>query len=99
VPGGGSVQGEPGVLVGDLTSPGSFSGSIAATTFTSAGILLAANTTYWVVLKGLGTENMSWQWTNDNTGLGTGFQHTWGHSDNSGGTWLTFDTQPMQMQV
>jgi hypothetical protein len=88
----------PGVLVGTLTSPSSFTTTSANNTFTSSGLTLNANTTYWVVLRAL-TGQFEWAWTADNTGTGVGFQHTWGFSQNSGGTWNTFTSEPMIMQV
>jgi hypothetical protein len=89
---------EPDTLVGTLTSPASYSTTLASTTFTTSGITLTANTNYWLVLKANGG-TFNWAWTSDNTGTGVGFQHTYGETDNSGGTWYTFDTFPPQFTV
>lgn len=44
-------SGNPGAVVGTLTPPGSYSDTLADTTFTASGITLQANSTYWVVLR------------------------------------------------
>jgi hypothetical protein len=89
---------QPGSFVGTLTAPGSYSSSLASTTFTTSGITLASDSTYWVVLKALSGE-FDWSWTTANTGSGVGFQDTWGESDDAGATWFTYDTFPTQMSV
>lgn len=96
----GTGIGQPGVLLGSLTGPASLPTSTSDVTFTASGTVLSPSTTYWVVLKaqGLGTI-LNWSWTPDDTGAGVGFQHTWGFSPDAGGTWSTFDTAPLQMQV
>ena len=94
----GAGVGQPGVLVGSLTGPGSFSGS--PFTFTASGIVLSASTTYWVVLKSTsGSGGLAWLYTWSEVGTGVGFQHTYGYTTNGGATWLTFDEGPQQMRV
>jgi hypothetical protein len=89
---------EPGTALGTLTAPASYSGALANTTFAASGLTLAANTTYWVVLRAT-SGAIDWAWTSDNTGTGVGFQHTWGSSDDAGSTWFTFDTFPTQFSI
>jgi hypothetical protein len=89
---------QPGSLVGTLTSPASYSATLAKTTFTSSGISLSANSTYWVVLVA-NSGSFGWSWTTTDTGSGTGFVGGWGDSTDSGSTWFTFDDSPTQMQV
>ena len=92
----------PGTLVGTLISPASYSTSaLTGTTFTASGITLAANSTYWAVLKA-NTGEFDWSFTGDNsvtTGNGLGYQHTYGESDDAGTTWYTDNTDPQQMSV
>ena len=89
---------EPGTLLGQLTLAGSYSATATPTTFIASGITLAANTNYWVVLKAVSGQ-FDWSWTSDNVGTGVGYQNTWGSSDDSGGTWFTYDSYPTQMNV
>jgi hypothetical protein len=89
---------EPGSLVGTLTSPGTYSSTLSATTFGASGITLAGNSTYWVVLKAT-TGEFDWGWASNTGGSGVGFQHTWGSSDDAGVTWFTYDSYPTQMSV
>ena len=39
----------------------------------------------------------AWAWTESTSGVGVGFQHTWGFTDNAGATWSTFTVQPQLM--
>jgi hypothetical protein len=61
-------------------------------------LALAANTTYWVVVRPLSGQ-FEWAWTANNTGTGAGFQRTWGVSEDAGGFWWTQDIYPTQMRV
>lgn len=92
------VSDQPGSQVDALISPGSYSNTLASTSFTANGITLAANTTYWVVLSA-SSGNFDWAWTDSNTGAGVGFTHTWSGSDDAGNSWLTFHDSPQIMQV
>jgi hypothetical protein len=89
---------QPGDLVGSLTAAGPVSSTLSETTFTTDGIALAANSSYWVVLKAI-TGQFAWAWASDSSGVGAGFQHTWGSSDDAGSVWFTFDSYPLQMRV
>jgi hypothetical protein len=89
---------QPGALMGTLTSPGSYSSTLAETTFTSSGISVAANSTFWVVLKAASGE-FDWSWTSSNSGTGAGFQDTWGSSFDGGTTWYCYSIYPTQMRV
>jgi hypothetical protein len=89
---------QPGSLVGTLTPPESYSSGLSNTTFSSSGLTLSANSTYWIVLKALSGE-FDWAWTADNSGTGTGFQGTWGISTDAGGTWYTYAVYPAQFSV
>lgn len=89
---------QPGSLVGTLTSPGSYSTSLSNTTFSSSGLALSPNSTYWIVLKALSGE-FDWAWTTDSSGSGVGFQGTWGISTDAGSNWFTYAVYPTQFSV
>lgn len=91
--------GAPGISLHTLTSPGSYSETAAATTFTSTGYTLTSNSTYWVVLKAADSGVFDWNYTTDDTGAGVGFSTIWAYTDNSGSTWETDVTAPYQMTV
>lgn len=88
----------PGSLVGTLTSPSNYSSTLIATTFTGSGIALSSNSTYWVVLQA-DSGSFDWGWTANNSGTGTGFDRTWGETDDAGASWYTYDIYPTQMRV
>ena len=89
---------EPGNLVATLTSPASYSNTMAATTFSANDLSLDATATYWVVLRALdGT--FDWAWTAENAGNGSGFHPTWDSSEDAGAAWHTQDIYPMQFRV
>ena len=89
----------PGTLVGTLTSPASdTTEALSDTTFTSTGISLAANTTYWVVLSAP-SGTIDWSFAGDDTGTGIGFTDTWAESTDSGSTYFAYDSLPTQMKV
>lgn len=93
----------PGSSLYTLTSPGSYSGTLAPTTFTATapGFNLAANSDYWVVLKSAaGDSAFSWSWTEDTNGTGSGFTSVWSETSDSGVTWPAGgDLEPYQMLV
>ena len=92
---------QPGTLVGTLTAPSSYLGPLVETTFTSSGITLAADSTYWVVLSAASGE-FDWSWASSDSGTGVGFTDTWSQSLDGGSTWFTFvgpDSYPLQMIV
>ena len=88
----------PGSLITTLTSPSSYSSTLANTVYSSSGITLSADATYWVVLKSLSGE-FDWSWTTDNTGTGAGYQSVWGTTDDAGTTWYSYDLYPLQFSV
>lgn len=91
---------EPGVLLGLLTQVGTVAATPSAVTWTASGITLAANTTYWVVLRALsGTFDWSYTAAAAGAGSGAGYQNTWGVSDDAGASWFTYDSYPTQMNV
>ena len=87
---------KPGALVGTMTSPASYPAGLGDSLFTSGGIGLLPNSTYWVVLSAPAGQ-YNWAWTSDNTGSGVGFQHTWGHSEDGGATWTESISLPQMM--
>lgn len=89
---------QPGSLVGTLASPTGFSSGLSDETFTTTGITLAANTTYWVVLHALSGE-FDWGYTFDDSGRGAGFQDNWAASFDSGADWFDEGNSPTQMSV
>lgn len=89
---------EPGALVATLTSPAGYSATPAATIFTASGVTLAANTTYWIVLRPISGQ-FEWAWTASDSGSGVGFVHTWGITDDAGQSWWTYDTYQTQFSV
>ncbi|WZO99995.1 PEP-CTERM sorting domain-containing protein [Isosphaeraceae bacterium EP7] len=90
---------QPGDLIGTLIQDGSFSTALSAVTFSASGIVLSADTTYWVVLKAT-SGSVGWAWASNNAGSGEGFQSTFGSTDDAGGTWFTQETYyPQQMRV
>jgi hypothetical protein len=89
---------EPGTLIAALNSPASFTSSVGPNTFTTGGIALSANTTYWLVLKPV-SGTFDWGWSAVNTGLGSGFTHVWGVSDDTGAFWWSSDFYPLQLAV
>src|SRR6185369_1190291 len=80
------------------TAPAAYSSTAAATIFTTSGISLSANSTYWIVLQA-GSGKFDWSWTADTSGDGAGFQRTWGQSLDAGATWATYAIYPTQFQV
>jgi hypothetical protein len=92
------LGGKPGSALGSLGTPSGFSPTLTATEFSGANLLLAANSTYWLVLRSDGGD-YEWAYTDNNTGSGPGFIGTWGASDNAGGSWLVSDLDPMIMRV
>src|SRR5262249_30431251 len=58
---------EPGAPIAVLVAPvGGYTATASIATFTTTGVALAANTTYWVVLTPVSGE-FDWSWTSLNT--------------------------------
>ncbi len=90
---------QPGTQLAALTSPAGYSSTAADTVFTAAGVALAANTTYWVVLKAP-SGSFDWRSTTDISGTPAAtFQHTHAASPDSGATWTTSDLAPNLLRV
>ncbi len=83
---------QPGSLLpnGILISPGIGTGALGQYTFTPSGSLsLAANSTYWVVVRAL-TGQVNWAYTPvgcTSCGSGIGFQNYWRVSYDGGTNW------------
>jgi PEP-CTERM motif len=91
-------SGEPAQLLSALASPASFPSGPAAVSFTGSSYILSPNSTYWLVLKAK-TGAFDWSWTSDNTGTGVGFLPQWAATDDTGTTWFTGNSEPMQFRV
>lgn len=89
---------QPGGLLASLTAPSGFSSTLAETVFAGNGLALTPQTTYWAVLRAI-SGDFEWAWTRQLSGVGVGFQGTWGYSDDAGASWETFATEAMQMGV
>lgn len=88
---------EPGALVATLASPNTIPTSLASVDFTTSGVALAANTTYWVVLTPTSGQ-FAWAWAGTTSGSGAGFLGSWGVSLD-GTYWWTQANFPLQMKV
>ncbi|MFM8442653.1 MAG: choice-of-anchor R domain-containing protein [Methylococcus sp.] len=92
--------GQPGAPIGIMTSPGSYSGTLALTLFTAAGITLEAHKRYWVVLSSADVATtFAWSFTDNATGAGDGFSSEWRDSSNSGASWSGSGAYPYRMTV
>ena len=89
----------PLVKLGTLTSPSSYPTTFTNTAFSSSGINLAPNTTYWAVLHATSGQ-LEWAYTDSSTGSGAGFQTIWTNSSDGGKTWnSSIADQPSLIQV
>ena len=89
---------KPGVSLGALVSPGSFSPGLEQKTFTSSGIALAANSSYWVVLQAT-SGALGWSYTQNPSGTGAGFVTYESDTTDAGANWYTAIFPPYQMRV
>jgi hypothetical protein len=80
--------GSPGSLLAVLAAIGTPSNSLQDVDFAGGGNTLAANSTYWIVLRAL-SGNVSWGYAATNNGSGIGFTDDIGSSNDSGATWFT----------
>jgi hypothetical protein len=78
-----------GSVMGTLTNPGSLS-TVALTeaTFTTTGISLSPNTTYWVSLEST-SGSYRWSSTASNSGTGVGFDPGLLVTHDSGSLWAS----------
>jgi hypothetical protein len=92
------ASGTPSTNLGTLTNPGSF--AAGSNTFSASGIpTLASASSFWVVLRGVGSGSVGWNWTND-TPTGFGSSTNSNLSGNSGQTWAGVITgTPYMMTV
>lgn len=90
--------GAPGSSIGTFTNPGAF--AAGDNTFTANGIWnLASTSTYWVVLRGMGTGSAQWNYTFGTVG-GVGGSDVSTRSLNSGADWNPASSgQPYMMVV
>ena len=90
----------PGSSLGTLTQPASLISGVNE--FTTSGITLAANTTYWVVVDSNGGGSAQWEGTDSDSEDST--TSGWSIADESydrpydGGTWGSF-TDPFKLRV
>lgn len=89
---------QPGSLLETLSSPSRTSTGLTPTTFTSSDATLSPDSTCWIVLEA-DSGAIDWAWTADDSGVGEGFQDTWGVSDDAGASWFTYDVYPTQFSV
>ena len=93
---------EPASLLATISASSPSSTTLAPQQFTASGLTLAANSTYWIVLKAVDTSSINWGWTSDDTGAGTGFEGQWSEYLNLGnGTsyWASSSDYPLRMEV
>jgi len=91
--------GVPGTLIAALAAIGTPNFSLQNIDFAGGGNALAANSTYWIVLRALSGE-VSWGFAADNLGSGIGFTDVWAETADSGATWAAHaNDQPDQAEV
>ena len=92
------VSGTPTSNLGTLTNPLVFSNG--SNTFTASGILsLEASKSFWVVLRGVGSSIVDWNWTT-NTPAGIGTSTNTNFSTTAGASWAGISSgTPYMMTV
>jgi hypothetical protein len=92
------TSGTPTTSLGTLTNPGSF--GAGSNTFSATGIpTLATASSFWVVLRGVGSGSVSWNWTSD-TPTGVGSSTNTNFSTTSGASWAGLSSgTPYMMTV
>ena len=92
-------SGSPGTLIAALVAIGTPTFALQNIDFAGGGNALAANSTYWVVLRAL-SGVVSWGFASDDLGTGIGFTDVWAATGDGGGTWaLHPNDQPDQAEV
>ena len=95
---------EPGSLLATLTSASTLTASLAPVSWTSSGLSLSPNSTYWVVLRAL-TGEVDWSYAGDDSSSGSGFTDAWAASYDGGASWYVYASSqnagvdPLQMSV
>lgn len=91
------TPGIPGSILGTLTNPGSLGAGL--NTFTTSGISLAAGSSFWVVLQGVGFgSSVDWLATTS-TPTGVGSSKKTSFSSDSGTNWGYATGTPFMMTV
>lgn len=90
---------QPGMPLGSLSAPASFPNLLAPVTFGGNNLKLAQNTMYWLVMSAASNGSYEWAYEAGNSGSGVGFYPSWGYSNDSGTSWFSSNSQPMQMSV
>jgi hypothetical protein len=95
-----SDAGQPGTLLATLNGPAAFPATLTDEDFTSPGLLLSPNTTYWIVAQ---TASGTAYWSDPTTSVGTGvgFLGQWAFLDSPPAPWtvLPVGDQPFQAEV
>ena len=93
------MNGEPGSDLGQLLSPSSYGTKLQVTSFGGNQLLLAANSTYWIVAEAASSGSYQWAYSSNDVGTGPGFQLNWAISYQEDTDWFPSDVLPMQMLV
>ena len=91
-----------GATLTTFSVPGIPSGGAELRTLTpNSGIVLAPNTTYWLVFAVLaGTESLEWTYAEGNNSTGPGSFGSYGYSFNAGASWENFGVDdPYKMGI
>jgi hypothetical protein len=92
-------SGSPGTLIAALAAIGTPSFALQNIDFAGGGNALAANSTYWIILRAL-SGAVSWGFASDDLGTGSGFTDVWAETGDSGATWAVHSVdQPDQAEV
>lgn len=80
--------GTPAVQLGLLASPAAYSLVLSNTEFGGNGLLLSANSIYWLVASAVGGD-FEWAYTYDAAGSGPGFLPAWAFTEDAGTSWFS----------
>lgn len=85
----------PGSQVATIGSTSSIPSTATDITFTPSGIVLSANTTYWIVVNTSGAGAYRWYFPSTLSGTGVAFNSAFSRSNNGGSSWaLGASTDP-----
>lgn len=90
---------QPPNQLGNLAVPAILPSFFGRVTFSGNHLMLAPNTTYWIVMGTPVSSSYEWAFEDAKAASGVGFYSSWGMSQNSGNSWFTNAEQPMQMSV